>query len=174
MNLGAWLDGLPFDRAAEVLRRCCGSSRWVEDMLAARPFRTDEAVLAAAERAWSDAGPDDIREALAHHPEIGADLDALRRRFASTADWSAGEQGGMREADDATIVALRDGNLSYRERFGHTFVVCATGKRADEMLALLQARIGNDADTELRIAAGEQAKITRLRLAKLREEAATA
>ena len=174
MTLSDWLDGLPRDRAAEVLQRCCGARRWVDGMLAARPFGADEAVFAAADRVWSDAAPDDVHEALAHHPEIGADLAALRARFARTADWSAGEQGGMREADEATIVALRDGNVRYRERFGHTFVVCATGKRADEMLALLQARIANDPATELRIAAAEQAKITRLRLEKLREEAANA
>jgi 2-oxo-4-hydroxy-4-carboxy-5-ureidoimidazoline decarboxylase len=174
MTLARWLDGLPHARAAEVLQRCCGSRRWVEGMLAARPFGSDEAVLAVADRVWSEAGPDDVREALTHHPEIGADLAALRERFAATASWSAGEQGGVHGADEATLVALRDGNLRYRERFGHTFVVCATGKHADEMLALLRERIANDPVTELRIAAAEQGKITRLRLAKLREEAANA
>ena len=170
MSLAAWLDALPREQAAEALLRCCGSRRWVEAMLAARPFGSDDAVLAAAERIWDRATPTDVREALAHHPEIGADIQALRRRFARTATWSEGEQAGMQGADDATIIALRDGNLRYREKFGHVFVVCATGKRADEMLALLQARLGNDADKEISIAAGEQGKITRLRLEKLGEE----
>ena len=170
MSLAVWLDALPREQAAEALLRCCGSRRWVEAMLAARPFASDAAVFAAAERIWDRATPTDVREALAQHPEIGADVEALRRRFASTATWSQGEQAGMQGADDATIIALRDGNLRYRERFGHVFVVCATGKGAAEMLALLQARLGNDAARELDIARVEQGKITRLRLEKLRDE----
>jgi len=109
----------------------------------------------------------DMLEAFSHHPEIGSDLAALRQRFASTAAWSSAEQAGVAGADDATLEALRDGNVRYRERFGYVFLVCATGKSAAEMLALLQARLPHDADTELRVAAGEQAKITRLRLEKL-------
>lgn len=170
MSVAEWLDALPRDQAAAALMRCCGSKRWVEGMLAARPFETDQAMYTIAEGLWDRATPTDIREALAHHPEIGADIDALRRRFASTATWAEGEQAGMHGADEATIIALRNGNLRYRERFGHVFVVCATGKRADEMLVLLQARLGNDPTTELRIAASEQRKITRLRLEKLRIE----
>jgi 2-oxo-4-hydroxy-4-carboxy-5-ureidoimidazoline decarboxylase len=170
MTLAAWLDTAPAEQAADALRRCCGSRRWVEGMLAARPFGTDDAVFAAADRIWRRATPTDVREALLHHPEIGADLDALRRRFATTATWSAGEQAGMQGADDDTIRALRDDNLRYRERFGHLFVVCATGKTAAEMLALLRSRLGNDPTTEIAIAAEEQGKITRLRLEKLRDE----
>ena len=169
-GLAAWLDALPPEEATLALRRCCGSRRWVEGMVAARPFGTDERVFTIAERVWERATPTDVREAISHHPEIGADLDALRRRFATTATWSEGEQSGMRGADDTTIVALRDGNLQYRAKFGHVFVVCATGKTADEMLALLRARLTNDPDRELAIAAVEQGKITRLRLERLREE----
>lgn len=170
MSLAHWLDALPRQEAADALVRCCGSRRWVESMLAARPFGTDDAVFAAAERIWERATPTDVREALAQHPELGADIQALRRRFAKTATWSEGEQAGMQGADDETIVALRNANLQYREKFGHVFVLCATGKRADEMLALLLARLGNDADKEIGIAAIEQRKILRLRLEKLGEE----
>lgn len=167
MSAAAKLDAASESEAAEALRRCCGASRWVEGMLARRPFGDDATLHAAAQQVWAACGDDDVREALSHHPEIGADLDALRDRFRSTATWSAGEQAGVAEADEATLVALRDGNVRYREKFGHIFVVCATGKSAAEMLALLQARIDNDAATELRIAAAEQAKITALRLEKL-------
>jgi 2-oxo-4-hydroxy-4-carboxy-5-ureidoimidazoline decarboxylase len=109
----------------------------------------------------------DILEALQHHPRIGADLGELRKKYASTATWAAGEQSGAAAADEATLVALRDGNVEYEKRFGHIFVVCATGKTAGEMLALLQARMHNDPQRELGVAAAEQAKITRIRLEKL-------
>jgi 2-oxo-4-hydroxy-4-carboxy-5-ureidoimidazoline decarboxylase len=109
----------------------------------------------------------DLLEAFSHHPEIGADIASLRQRFASTAAWSAAEQAGVAGADDATLEALRDGNVRYREKFGYVFLVCATGKTAAEMLALLRARLAHDADAELQVAAAEQAKITRLRLEKL-------
>jgi 2-oxo-4-hydroxy-4-carboxy-5-ureidoimidazoline decarboxylase len=108
-----------------------------------------------------------VIEALAHHPRIGADLDELRKKYASTADWASGEQAGAASASEATLRALQAGNIAYEARFGHLFVVCATGKSASEMLALLEARLHNDAQTELRIAAAEQAKITRIRLEKL-------
>jgi 2-oxo-4-hydroxy-4-carboxy-5-ureidoimidazoline decarboxylase len=163
----ARLDAMPEPWAREALMRCCGCRRWVEDMLAARPFGDDEAVTAAAARLWADAGPDEVLEALGHHPEIGADLGRLRERFANTAGWASAEQAGVGGADDATLVALQAGNIAYKERFGFVFVVCATGKSAAEMLALLQARLINDRTTELANAAREQGAITRLRLAKL-------
>lgn len=166
-SAAAILDAMDPDAASAALARCCGSRRWVADMLARRPFGDDARLLAAADAAWSTATPDDVREALSHHPEIGVDLEALRARFASTAGWASGEQAGVVGADQAVLEALRDGNRRYRDRFGHTFVVCATGKSAAQMLALLQARIDNTPADELAIAAVEQGKITRLRLEKL-------
>jgi 2-oxo-4-hydroxy-4-carboxy-5-ureidoimidazoline decarboxylase len=166
-RVSAWLDAQPIELARVALLRCCGSSGWVERMLAARPFGDDARLFAAAEAAWSQAGPDDVREALAHHPAIGSELAALRERFADTAAWASGEQAGVRGADEATLVALRDGNVEYQRRFGHIFVVCATGKTAGELLELLRARLEHDPETELAIAAAEQRKITRLRLEKL-------
>lgn len=160
-------DGLDDAAAAATLLRCCGSSTWVRGMLARRPFADDEAVLAAADAAWAGIAPDDVREALSHHPALGEDLAVLRERFATTAGWSSNEQAGVAAADEATLVALRDGNRHYRERFGFTFVMCATGKSAAEMLAALRGRIDNAPDRELAIAAVEQAAITRLRLRKL-------
>lgn len=155
-----------------MLARCCGASRWVEGMLARRPFGSDDALLAAADAVWAEASRDDVLEALSHHPRIGASLDELREKFASTATWSAGEQAGAAAASEDTLAALRDGNVRYEARFGHIFVVCATGRTAAEMLALLEARMPNDPEVEIRVAAAEQGKITRIRLAKLGAEIA--
>jgi len=94
-------------------------------------------------------------------------LDELRKKFAGTAALSQAEQAGAFGASEETLLALREKNRSYRERFGYSFIVCATGKTAAQMLALLEARLGNEAQTELAVAAAEQAKITRLRLEKV-------
>lgn len=153
--------------ARAALTRCCGSQRWVEGMLAARPFPDTASVYASAERVWSALGRADHLEAFSHHPKIGADRAELAHNFPATADLSQAEQAGTAGADRQTVAALRQGNLAYAARFGFTFIVCATGKSAADMLALLQSRIGNSPDVELAIAAAEQAKITRLRLEKL-------
>lgn len=158
------------ERATEALTRCCGCARWVRDMVAARPFASDDAVHAAADRLWGSATPSEVLEALTHHPEIGADLASLRARFASTAGWSGAEQAALGHADEQTLLALRDGNLEYKAKFGFIFVVCATGKSAAQMLELLQARLPGDRETELRNAAREQQAITHLRLIKLADE----
>ncbi len=155
------LDAMPEDEARAALARCCAARRWAEGMLARRPFGTTDALLAAADEVWSTMGRDDLLEAFAGHPRIGGDLDALRER------WSAEEQSGVGAASEQTLRALRDGNLRYEERFGHIFIVCATGKSAGEMLALLCARLDNTPGEELRTAAAEQGKITRIRLEKL-------
>jgi len=161
------LDAMSATAAADALTRCCGASRWVEGMLARRPFGSSEALHRAADEVWATMERADILEAFDHHPRIGADLGALREKFASTASWSGGEQASVAEASEATLQALRDGNVAYEARFGHIFIVCATGKSAAEMLALLEARLPNEPDAELRIAAAEQAKITHLRLDKI-------
>jgi 2-oxo-4-hydroxy-4-carboxy-5-ureidoimidazoline decarboxylase len=162
----AELDALSEAAATEVLRRCCGASRWVAAMVAARPFRSVEGLFLAADGAWELCSPTDWLEAFAHHPRIG-DIEGLRRKFADTAAWAAGEQAGAAQADEATLAALAAGNATYEARFGHIFIVCATGKRADEMLTMLNARVANEPEAEARIAAAEQHKITRIRLEKL-------
>lgn len=160
------LDAAPVAEARADLLRCCGATRWVEAMLGRRPFADQSSMLAAAEDSFRGLRRDDWLEAFAHHPRIG-DLDGLRARFASTRAWAAGEQAGAASADEDVLRALATGNQEYEERFGHIFIVCATGKTAAEMLGLLQERLPNPPETELRIAAGEQEKITRLRLLKL-------
>ncbi len=158
-TVAAHLDGLGTADAWATLDRCCGARRWVDAMLAARPFGDDAMLYAAAERTWWSLAPADWLEAFARHPRIGERVraDDLARR----------EQGGMDRASAGTREALAQGNRAYEGRFGHVFLIRATGRTPEEMLSELQRRLGNDSATELRVAAMEQAKITRLRLEKL-------
>ena len=164
------LNRLPADEACTALERCCGCRAWVERMCAARPFHGRAELLAEAERIWRALEPRHWREAFAHHPRIG-DVEALRKRFAATATWAADEQRGATAAPEETLARLAAGNRSYEERFGYIFIVCAAGKSAGEMLALLEARLHSHPDAEIRNAAEEQMKITGLRLEKLLEKA---
>ena len=156
----------PMARAA--LLRCCGAGDWVDAMLHARPFVTREGLHAAADQAFAPLAREAVFEAFSHHPRIG-DLSELRDRFASTASWASGEQQGAAQAQESTLEALAAGNAAYEARFGHRFIVCATGLSAHEMLARLESRLHHGAEEELRIAAAEQLKITHLRLDKLLE-----
>jgi len=153
-----FLNELPADEARAALHRCCGSRRWVAEMLARRPWPSAAALYGDAGAVWAALGRADILEAFAQHPRIGA---------SGGDSWSRQEQAGAAEADDATLRALREANDRYFDRFGYIFIVCATGKTAAEMLALVQRRLSNDPTRELAIAAAEQARITRLRLEKL-------
>ncbi len=163
----AWLARLPRAEARAALERCCACQRWVERMLTLGPFGSLSELLGSAEHAWSGLSRDDYLQAFAAHPQIGADLNELRQRFAMTAAWSSAEQAGVAGADDGTLLALAEANRRYRERFGYIFIICATGKSASALLAALLERLENEPERELAIAAGEQAKITRLRLEKL-------
>ena len=127
-------------------------------MAAGRPFASDGALFSAADEVWWDLEPDDWREAFAAHPRIG-------ERGGGT--WSAEEQAGMNEAPERLEAVIREGNRKYESKFGHVFLICAAGLSAAEMAEALVRRLDNDPDTELQIAAAEQAKITRLRLEKL-------
>ena len=160
LTLAAYLNSLPAVAARSALGRCCGARRWVDTMLAARPFASDAELWATAERVWWGLGRADWLEAFAAHPRIGA-------RVGAGMDWARREQAGAAGAAEATLAALAQGNVTYEERFGHVFLISATGKTADEMLGALRGRLTNDPATELRVAAEEQAKITRLRLDKL-------
>lgn len=164
------INRLPLREARAAFERCCGASAWVEVMCSARPYIDRDALWAAAERADAALADTDWREAFTHHPRIG-DAASLRERFATTAGWAGDEQRGASGASDQTIEALADGNRDYEQKFGYIFIVCATGKSAEEMLGLLRARIGNDPGKEIELAAAEQKKITRLRLGKLLAEA---
>jgi 2-oxo-4-hydroxy-4-carboxy-5-ureidoimidazoline decarboxylase len=165
-GIARWLDGLDEATARAQLTHCCGARRWVEAMLAARPFRRDAAVLDVSDRAFAALTMTDWLEAFAHHPKIG-DVDSLRRKFAATSHLTTKEQAGVAGASEATLTALAEGNRAYEAKHGFIFIVCASGKSAEEMLDILRSRLDNDTAQELRRAADEQRKITRLRLAKL-------
>jgi 2-oxo-4-hydroxy-4-carboxy-5-ureidoimidazoline decarboxylase len=160
------LNDLDAQAAFAALERCCGSSRWVEQMLLLRPFKDKEALLQSADDVWGKLGKDDWLEAFRHHPKIG-DINSLREKFASTSQWAQGEQKGVEQASEEILLGLARGNDHYEKRFGYIFIVCATGKSAGEMLALLQERLPNEPEYELHVAMQEQAKITRIRLEKL-------
>jgi OHCU decarboxylase len=162
----AELDAMPDAKAKKLLAECCGASRWVSEMLARRPFGSRARVLAAADDVWRSLGADDWREAFSHHPRIGERKSAATQGKRGTT-WAAGEQSGVERANDDVRAALAAANREYEQRFGYIYIVFATGKSAEEMLALARERLRNDPDVELRVAAEEQRKITRLRLDKL-------
>ena len=134
-----------------------------------RPFKTVEDLHDAAEKIWQHLSPDDWKEAFSHHPKIG-EVQGLKKKFSSTSQWAQSEQGGVAVAEESVLQELAEGNRRYEEKFGYIFIVCATGKRADEMLALLRTRLHNDPAEEVVVAAGEQMKITRIRIEKMLEE----
>ena len=149
--------------ARALLTRACGSEKWVDRMIAARPFADGSALVAAADEAARGLARPDWLQAFAQHPRIG-DMASLREKFAATADLAGREQAAVATATIDVLQALAEGNADFEQKFGHIFIVCASGKSAAEMLALLQARLNNPPESELAIAAAEQLKITRLRL----------
>ena len=151
------LNALDHASATRELLRCCGSRRWADAMADARPFAGLDAMTQKADELWTSLAPADWREAFEAHPQIGAsgaDLPA----------WSRDEQSGVTDGARARLSAL---NREYEERFGHIFIVCAAGRSGTGILHDLERRLGNDFEKELREAAEEQRKITRLRLGKL-------
>jgi 2-oxo-4-hydroxy-4-carboxy-5-ureidoimidazoline decarboxylase len=159
------LNALSVEEAAAVLLGVCGSKRWVERMVAKRPFLTSAALLGEADRVWLALDKADWLEAFAHHPRIG-ERDLGQTRFAATAAQSSREQSGMNAATDAQREEFARGNAEYERKFGHVFLICATGKSAAEMLAALRSRMRNAPEVELKNSAAEQAKIIRHRLEK--------
>lgn len=151
-----------------LLHQCCGSWTWVDEMLTSTPLNDLAGLLKDAERIWYSCNEADWKEAFTHHPKIG-DVDALKKKFFS--DQFAGkEQSSVTEADAQILKGLAEGNRLYEQKFGYIFIVCATGKSAEEMLGLLNARLHNDPEKEISIAMKEQHKITKLRLQKLFNE----
>ncbi len=161
-KINGWAEAVAF----ESFLRCCGSPRWSAAMAQARPFASESALRQTAESLWWGLGESDWLDAFAAHPRIG-DLEGLRAKFASTAAWASHEQAGVAGAGDDVLGDLAILNRQYEERFGFIFIVCATGKTAEEMLGLLRLRLPNDRRAEIKIAAGEQMKITHIRLERL-------
>ena len=161
----ASLNALPVDEAVGVMWRCCGSTRWGREMAALRPFVDLPVLLALADRVWWELDESDWLEAFAAHPRIGD-------RSGAGGAWSAQEQQGMAAASADVAADLARANQAYHDRNGFIFIVCAAGKSADELFDALRARLDTPRDLEIRTAAEEQAKITRLRLRTLLGELA--
>lgn len=162
------LNTLPQQQLKEELNKCCGSSAWVNKMLPFFPADDMVELLEDAEEQWFLCSEADWKEAFAHHPRIG-DIESSQKKFASTAEWAAAEQSGVKTASQKTLEELSEANKKYEEKFGYVFIVCATGKSADEMLTLIETRLQNSPEVEIEIAADEQNKITKLRIEKLLE-----
>ncbi|MCX4029520.1 2-oxo-4-hydroxy-4-carboxy-5-ureidoimidazoline decarboxylase [Endozoicomonas sp. SM1973] len=152
--------------ALRLFSQCCTSTIWVTKMVASRPFANHNQLFQQAEYHWQNLTEADYLEAFSGHPQIG-DIHSLRAKYAHTQSFANHEQASIHEAAEYTLQALAANNQAYEQKFGFIFLVCATGKSAEQMLQLLQQRLLNDRQTELNNAATEQQKITRLRLEKL-------
>lgn len=152
--------------ARQLFLQCCSSDNWVERLLAGRPYVSGQALLQAADSCWGMLAEADYLQAFDGHPKIG-DLGSLNARYANTQALATGEQAGVETATASVIQGLAQGNQAYSDKFGFIFIVCATGKSAQEMSDLLQARLPNDRATELHNAAEEQRKIFHIRLHQL-------
>jgi OHCU decarboxylase len=155
-----WFNELSDEEAVGALLLVCHSREWASEVAAQRPFPDIDALLVAADDTWMALRPEDWLEALDAHPRIG-------ERGGRSADFSEREQAGFGVAGDDVQSAIAAGNAEYERRFGHVFLISAEGRSAEEILANLRARLGNDADTELGVAAEEHRRITRLRLQRL-------
>jgi len=158
----AELNGMDVRSAVEVLKPCCGSQRWAEDMSARRPFSDIGELHRAADLIWKTLDREDRSEAFASHPKIGETRGVVSQ-------WSSKEQQGMTTAAGDIRTRIAQLNARYEERFGFIFIICANGKLAEEMLASLEERLGHSPDAEWEIAGEEQMKIVHLRLNKLLE-----
>ncbi|MFN2510664.1 MAG: 2-oxo-4-hydroxy-4-carboxy-5-ureidoimidazoline decarboxylase [Pyrinomonadaceae bacterium] len=160
------LNSLPPKEAEAEFGKCCGSTNWARRMAVECPFANANQLMTIADRVWWSLEPDDWLEAFASHPKIG-EKKAARATTAEAETWATQEQSGARDAAEETVRSLTELNREYEDKFGYIFIVCATGKSSDELLTNLRERLPNDAEAELRIAAREQARITKLRLGKV-------
>jgi 2-oxo-4-hydroxy-4-carboxy-5-ureidoimidazoline decarboxylase len=143
------------------LRQCCAADAWVSRLLAGRPYPSAEALEAASDAATSSLDDAGLAQALGGHPRIGKRVHG---------GWSAQEQAGVGDADADARAQLAEANADSERRFGHVYLVCASGRSADELLAICRSRLANDPETERGVVLDELAKINRLRLRKLLEE----
>lgn len=160
------LNALPAGEASQEFLKCCGSKRWAEAMTARRPYESIEELTRTANEIWWSLEQSDWLEAFRSHPKIG-EKKAAKTVSEEAQKWSGQEQAAVQAASQQTLDSLAKLNHDYEGRFGFIFIVCATGKSAGEMVALLRERLQNDIETELPVAAAEQAKITEIRLKKL-------
>jgi len=159
--LSDW-NGLDIESAASEILPCCGSTRWARELAQTRPVVSDAELFERSDAVWRALSPADWAEAFRSHPRIGEKA----AEKSQSAAWSPGEQSGLATSSDEVRAALERGNRAYDQRFGRIYIVCATGKSAEEMLADLERRLRNDAGAELLEAVEQQRQITRLRLRK--------
>ena len=162
----AELNATPRYRAEEELLKCCGARAWARAMARRRPFANPDRLAKAADEIWRSLHTSDWLEAFSAHPKIGESKPGESKRGPAQ-NWSMQEQSGMKHATAGVTTELAQANQDYLAKFGFIFIVCATGKSADEMLHILRSRLENAPDQEIRIAADEQNKITMIRLRKL-------
>jgi OHCU decarboxylase len=162
--LARW-NALEPGEAAENILPCCGSSAWARGMAAHRPILQEAALLAACDQVWKSLPESDWMEAFGSHPRIG-ESHWLAANSARSRAWSGEEQQSVGASGEDVKAALADGNRAYENLFNRIFIVCAAGKSAPEILAILRRRLENDQETELHEAAEQQRQIARLRLKK--------
>ena len=155
-----WFNELSDDEAVGALLLVCHSRRWATEVAAQRPYRDVDALLTVADDTWMALPAEAWLEALDAHPRIG-------ERGGRSAEFSEREQAGFGIVGDDVQAAIATGNAEYEQRFGHVFLISADGRSAEEILANLRSRLANDPDAELRLAAEEHRRITRLRLQRL-------
>lgn len=166
MTTLADLNALPSHAIKPLFAACCGAPAWVSAMVACRPFESLDEMQRTSDEICAQLSSEQWLVAFAHHPRLGETHATAAVTDAAQA-WSEGEQRTAADGDEELRRELAEAQRLYEMRFGYIFIICASGRSAAEILSALRARMPNAPDAELRAAAGEQRKITRLRLAKL-------
>jgi OHCU decarboxylase len=159
--LHAWNE-IPEPQAFDALLSCCAARKWANRLTALRPFANEESLFGAADNVWESMRESDWMEAFRAHPRIG-ERKAVQAS-AQSSEWSKEEQASVGNAQIDILAELAAGNRRYEELFGFTYIVCATGKSAEDMLSILQRRLANGRDSELKEAAEQQRQILQIRL----------
>ena len=159
-------NNLTIQQLKDELFKCCGCTAWIENLSEKIPLDSIEKLKKESDKVWSSLDDKDWLEAFKHHPKIG-DIKSLEKKFASTKEWASNEQSGVKATTKNILAELKELNDVYEKKFGYIFIVCATGKSAGEMLAILKSRLNNLPQEEIKIAMQEQNKITHLRIDKL-------
>jgi 2-oxo-4-hydroxy-4-carboxy-5-ureidoimidazoline decarboxylase len=163
LSLAQWNEA-DSETAMSTMLACCGAHRWAESMIAHRPIADEQELHEIAGRAWGNMNEADWMEAFACHPRIGDRKSA--HASSQSATWSQQEQSSVISAAETTLTQLAEGNARYEDRFGFTYIVCATGKSPEEMLSILKRRLSGDLSSEMREAAEQQRQIMHIRLRK--------
>ena len=154
------------EKVRNDLFKCCGSNSWIDMLMEKFPFDSLDDLKISSDRIWFNCTKNDWLEAFSHHPKIG-DTQGVAGKHNDTLEWARQEQSAVKDARQIILDDLTKANKLYENKFGFIFIVCATGKSAEEMLNMLNERLKNEPEKELHIAVNEQNKITHLRIDKL-------